>query len=62
MFSDNSLFVIDESSMIDVCLFNALLQAIPTSAKVYIMGDKNQLPSVECGAVFADLLKKESSL
>ena len=60
MFSDNSLFVIDESSMIDVCLFNALLQAIPTSAKVYIMGDKNQLPSVECGAVFADLLKKES--
>lgn len=60
MFSDNSLFVIDESSMIDVCLFNSLLQAIPTTAKIYIMGDKNQLPSVEVGAVFADLLKKES--
>ena len=60
MFSENSLFVIDESSMIDVCLFNALLQAIPSKARVYIMGDKNQLPSVECGAVFSDLLKKES--
>ena len=59
-FPDNSVFVIDEASMIDVCLFNALLQAIPTSAKVYIMGDKNQLPSVECGAVFGDLLTKKS--
>ena len=56
----NSLFVIDESSMIDICLFNSLLEAIPDDAMVYIMGDKNQLPSVECGAVFGDLLKKES--
>lgn len=56
----NSLFVIDESSMIDVCLFNSLLEAIPCGSMVYIMGDKNQLPSVECGAVFGDLLKKES--
>lgn len=56
----NSLFVIDESSMIDVCLFNSLLEAIPDDSMIYIMGDKNQLPSVECGAVFGDLLKKES--
>lgn len=60
MFPNNSVFVIDESSMIDVCLFNSLLEAIPDDALIYIMGDKNQLPSVECGAVFADLLKKES--
>lgn len=59
-FAENSLFVIDESSMIDICLFNSLLQAIPDSAKVYIMGDKNQLPSVECGAVFGELLNKKS--
>lgn len=59
-FESNSLFVIDESSMIDVCLFNSLLQSIPTSAHVYILGDKNQLPSVESGAVFGELLKKES--
>ena len=60
MFPSNSIFVIDESSMIDICLFNALLEAIPDNSKVYIMGDKNQLPSVECGAVFGELLKKES--
>ena len=59
-FTENSLFVIDEASMIDVCLFNSLLEAIPENAFVYIMGDKNQLPSVECGAVFGDLLSKES--
>ena len=58
-FNDNSIFIIDESSMIDVCLFNSLLEAIPTGAKVYVMGDKNQLPSVECGAVFGELLLKK---
>ena len=59
-FPEKSLFVIDEASMIDVCLFNALLESIPENAFVYIMGDKNQLPSVECGSVFGDLLKKQS--
>jgi len=59
-FEKNSLFVIDEASMIDVCIFNALLEAIPDEAFVYIMGDKDQLPSVDCGAVFGDLLNKES--
>ncbi len=59
-FEEKSLFVIDEASMIDVCLFNSLLEAIPEDAFIYIMGDKNQLPSVECGAVFGDLLTKKS--
>ena len=55
-FPENSIFVIDEASMIDVCLFSSLLEAIPDSARVFILGDKDQLPSVECGAVFAELL------
>ena len=55
-FETDSVFVIDEASMIDVCLFDALLSAIPEGARVFILGDKNQLPSVECGAVFNDLL------
>lgn len=59
-FNSNSIFVIDEASMIDICLFNSLLEAIPTGSKVFIMGDKNQLPSVDVGAVFSDLLSKES--
>ncbi len=56
-FPENSLFVIDEASMIDICLFDSLLSAIPTGSRVFVMGDKNQLPSVECGAVFNDLLR-----
>lgn len=56
-FPKNSVFVIDEASMIDVDLFAALLQAIPDEARVFILGDKDQLPSVECGAVFAELLE-----
>ena len=59
-FENNSLFVIDEASMIDICIFDSLLSAIPDGARVFMMGDKNQLPSVECGAVFGDLLKKEN--
>ena len=55
-FEENSIFVIDEASMIDVNMFAALLEAIPDSARVFILGDKNQLPSVECGAVFGALL------
>ena len=58
-FEKNSIFVIDEASMIDICLFDSLLQAIPDEARVFMMGDKNQLPSVESGAVFGDLLIKE---
>ena len=55
-FSKNSIFIIDEASMIDICLFSSLLEAIPDEAKVFILGDYNQLPSVENGAVFADLV------
>ena len=57
-FPENSIFVIDEASMIDVCLFASLLEAIPDGARVFILGDKNQLPSVECGAVYGELLEK----
>ena len=56
-FDDKSIFVIDEASMIDATIFSALLEAIPSNARVFILGDKNQLPSVECGAIFGDLLE-----
>lgn len=58
-FDENSIFIIDEASMIDINIFSSLLEAIPTNAKLFIMGDKNQLPSVDCGAVFGDLLKMD---
>ena len=54
--NEKSIFVIDEASMIDVLLFSDLLTAIPDGAKVYILGDPNQLPSVDAGAVLGSLL------
>lgn len=59
-FEQNSIFIIDETSMIDACLFASLLSSIPDNSRVFIMGDKNQLPSVEAGAVFGDLIHKKS--
>ena len=56
-FQPNSIFIIDEASMIDVVIFDALLAAIPDGARVFILGDKDQLPSVGCGAIFGDLLE-----
>ena len=62
-FEANSIFVIDEASMIDITLFSSLLEAIPQTARVFILGDKDQLPSVQAGAVLGELLaKKEDSV
>jgi len=56
-FSPNSVFVIDEASMIDIEMFSALLQAIPEGARLFILGDPYQLPSVDSGAVLGEILK-----
>lgn len=49
--------IIDESSMIDLPLFNALLEAVPVSSSVILLGDANQLPPVGPGSVFKDIVK-----
>ena len=54
-FPGDSIFVIDEASMIDIGLFAALLQAIPADAHIFILGDPYQLPSVDSGAVLGDI-------
>lgn len=48
--------VVDEVSMVDVCLMARLLAAVRDDARVVCLGDKDQLPSVEAGAVLADLV------
>lgn len=48
--------VVDEVSMVDIVLMARLLEAVPPGAKVILLGDKDQLPSVEAGAVLADLI------
>ena len=47
--------VVDEASMIDLEMMARLLQAIPPQARLVLLGDKDQLASVEAGAVLAQL-------
>jgi exodeoxyribonuclease V alpha subunit len=50
------VLAVDEVSMIDVVMMDKLFQAIdPRRTRVILMGDKDQLPSVEAGSVLADL-------
>ena len=50
------LLVIDETSMVDVVLMQALLAAMPGHAALLIVGDIDQLPSVGPGQVLADII------
>ncbi|MET0743472.1 MAG: ATP-dependent RecD-like DNA helicase [Microvirga sp.] len=54
---DCDLLVIDETSMVDVPLMNALTRAIPPGAGLLLVGDVDQLPSVGPGQVLADLIR-----
>jgi len=49
------LLVIDEASMLDVALLAKVLDALPASARIILVGDKDQLASVEAGSVLGDL-------
>ncbi|MGX2041288.1 exodeoxyribonuclease V subunit alpha [Methylocaldum sp. MU1018] len=49
------VLVVDEASMIDLALMAKLIDALPKSARLILLGDKDQLASVEAGAVFGDL-------
>lgn len=53
--------VIDEASMVDLALMRHLLEAIPTGARLILMGDKDQLASVDAGTVLADLVSAADS-
>jgi exodeoxyribonuclease V alpha subunit len=53
---DCDLLVLDEASMVDVLLMQALLKAVPDQAALVIVGDIDQLPSVGPGQVLADVI------
>lgn len=53
---DQSVVIIDEASMIDSALMMALLKAIKPGARVIIIGDSDQLPSVGAGNVLRDII------
>lgn len=56
-----NLIIIDESSMIDTELMAMFLDAVEVSpnTRVIFVGDKDQLPSVKCGDVFADMINSK---
>lgn len=47
--------LVDESSMVDLTLMARLFSAVPKTARIILLGDKDQLASVEAGAVLGDL-------
>ncbi len=53
---DADLIIVDETSMIDLLLMNALLKAIDTTSHVLFVGDPDQLPSVGAGNVLKDMI------
>jgi exodeoxyribonuclease V alpha subunit len=52
------VLVIDEASMIDLEMMSAVLAALPEDARLILLGDKDQLSSVEAGAVLGDLCRR----
>lgn len=51
--------IIDESGMIDVCLFYSLISVISDKTQILLIGDYNQLPSVGPGTIFKDLVESK---
>lgn len=49
--------VVDEASMVDVTVMYSLLCAIPSGARLILVGDKDQLPSVGAGNVLSDVIR-----
>ncbi|HSR13013.1 MAG TPA: exodeoxyribonuclease V subunit alpha, partial [Thermodesulfobacteriota bacterium] len=47
--------VVDEASMVDLALMSKLVQAVPAQSRLILLGDKDQLASVEAGAVLGDI-------
>ncbi|MBW2467022.1 MAG: AAA family ATPase, partial [Deltaproteobacteria bacterium] len=52
--------IVDEASMVDLPLMAKLMQAVPDSARLILLGDRNQLASVQPGSVFGDICHPEA--
>ena len=56
---DCDTLVLDEVSMIDILLMDALLSAVPSDCRLILVGDSDQLPSVGPGNVLTDVIRSE---
>ena len=57
-----SFILVDEASMVDAVIMARLLESIPERCRLVLMGDRNQLPSVEAGAVLSDLVPEKAGI
>ena len=55
------LVIVDESSMIDLAMMDSLLRALHPEARIIFLGDSDQLPSIEAGAVMRDLCQSRTA-
>ena len=53
---EGDVLIVDECSMIDIVLMNALLKAVPAAMRLILVGDIDQLPSVGAGNVLRDII------
>lgn len=53
---ENTVIIIDEASMLDIQLFAKLLESVNDTTKIILVGDNNQLPSVQAGNILGDLI------
>lgn len=56
---ESDVLIVDECSMIDIILMNNLMKAIPSSMRLILVGDIDQLPSVGAGNVLRDIIDSE---
>ncbi|MEO6548369.1 MAG: exodeoxyribonuclease V subunit alpha [Ferruginibacter sp.] len=58
----HDIVIVDEASMIDVALFAKLLSAIGPKTRIILLGDKDQLASVEAGSLLGDLCQTQNKM
>jgi exodeoxyribonuclease V alpha subunit len=56
---DCDAVILDECSMVDICLMDALLKALPIDSRLVMVGDADQLPPVGPGNVFSALIRSQ---
>ena len=56
------VLVVDEASMVDLSLMTRTMEAVPAGARVILLGDKDQLASVEAGAILGDICAQPTVL
>jgi exodeoxyribonuclease V alpha subunit len=52
--------VVDEASMVDLALMSKLVRAVPPNARLVLVGDQDQLASVEAGSVLGDICNRQA--